>query len=254
MLSLHSMRIAALVFLAACATTDEAPDIDLDAELDDGKSDTASQLVYLNFGGDRLHGGDCSDAPSNCSNQIVGTQDLAPFIVSDQWDRVKVVAAITSCVGQFYSDMKVSFVTTRPAGGDYSMMMIGAMRASQIGFPDGQGPYGRASVDCGNRNKRDIGFLLETDPNPDFYFMCRSIAHELGHMFGMVHTKGPNAIHGGRVDMMCESGECAQAAANGSAKWDTLNTKMESQVEACDGSDQQNTYARLMETLGVRTH
>ncbi len=244
---IRCMRAVTLVMLTACVSVDEPH------ELDDGKSDGAGQLVYLNFGGDRLHTGNCSDAPSNCSNQIVGTQDLAPFTLSNEWDRGKVVAAITSCVDQFYADMKVRFVTTRPTGGDYSMMMIGAIHASQIGFPDGQGPYGRAPVDCGNRNKRDIGFLiLEDDINPDFYYMCRSIAHEVGHMFGMVHTRGPNTIHGTRVDMMCETAECVNAAAGGTIKWDTVNKPMQSEVEACDGTDTQNTYARLMDTLGVR--
>ena len=242
-----------LMLLTACVSAEPTPDIDLDAELEDGKGDANTQLVYLNFGGDRLHGGDCSDAPSNCSSAIAGTQDLAPFTLSTEWDRGKVVAAITSCVAQFFDDMNVRFVTTRPSGGDYTMMMIGAIYPTQLGFAqNGQGPYGRAPVDCGNRNRRDIGFiLLEDDVNPDFYFLCRSTAHELGHLFGMVHTQGPNAIHNTRVDMMCETAECANAVAGGD-RWDTVNKEMSSEVEACDGRETQNTYARLMETLGVR--
>jgi len=246
---------ASLLLLTACAIPDqESPDFDLDASMDEGKSDAATQLVYLNFGGDRLHHGDCSDASSNCSALVSSTQDFAPFTLSTQWDRGKVVAAITSCVGQFFDDMNVRFVTTRPSNSTYTMMMIGAIYPTQLGFAqNGFGPYGRAPVDCGNQNKRDIGFLLlEDDLDPDFYYMCRSIAHELGHLFGMVHTTGGNTIDGARVDLMCESGECTGAAAAGTAKWDTVNRNMTSEVTACDGRSSQNTYARLMETLGVR--
>ena len=81
--------------------------------------------------------------------------------------------------------------------------------------------------------------------------MCRSIAHELGHSFGLLHTTGSATIDGSRVDMMCEHGDCVNAAATGTAKWDTVNRKMTKEVSGCGGSTQ-NTYAKLMETLGVR--
>lgn len=255
-------RLLVVAVLAGCVTdaATVAPGIDLEAEPstdpgDGGKADSAStQVVFLNYGGARIHGGDCSDAPSNCSSLVSGTQDLAPFTLSNEWDRPAVVAAITRCVSMFFDDMDIRFVTTRPAGGAYTMMMIGAIYPTQLGFPtNGSGPYGRAPVDCGNANKSDIGFLLlESDTNPDFYYMCRSIAHELGHTFGMVHTSGEAAVHAGRVDMMCESGNCGEAAATGAAKWDVLNRAMPTEVTACDGTQRQNTYARLMDTLGVR--
>jgi len=256
------VTLLAIAMLAAgCVTgvTDEdSPDVDLDGPAlgddgDGGKADGAGQMVFLNFGGGRIHSGNCSDAPSNCSSLVSGTQDMAPFTVSDQWDRPKVVAAITRCVAMFYDDMDVRFVTTRPTGGSYTMMMIGAIYPTQLGFGvNGQGPYGRAPVDCNNSNQSDIGFLLlEDDVNPDFYYMCRSIAHEVAHTFGMVHTTGENTITGSRVDVMCESGECGGAAANGSVKWDTINKSMPSEIRACDGTNRQNTYTRLMETLGV---
>jgi len=261
--------LASLATLAlGCAPTDSfgsgiGPALQGDGEPtvlsseDDGKADGAGQVVFLNFGGARIHHGDsCSDAPNNCSSLVSGTQDFAPFTLDQQSDRGKTVAAITSCVGQFYDDMNLSFVTTRPRGGNYTMMMIGAIYPTQLGFQqNGQGPYGRAPVDCGNSNKNDIGFLLlENDINPDFYYMCRSIAHELGHSFGMQHVHGANTVTGSRVDMMCESDECRNAAASGAVKWDTINKSMPSDTTACDGSDQQNTYARLMDTLGVRGH
>lgn len=257
------MRNACLLVLAiaGCATdvtSDGAPELDLDADAElaagEGKADSAAtQVVFMNFGGARITGGDCSDARSNCSALVAGTQDFAPFTLSDQWDRPKVVAAITRCVGMFFDDMDVRFVTTRPASGNYTMMMIGAIYPTQLGFPhNGSGPYGRAPVDCGNANKNDIGFLLlEGDVDPDFYYMCRSIAHELGHTFGMVHTGGENTIIGDRVDLMCETDACRNAAAAGTVKWDTINRSMPSEVAACDRTQRQNTYARLMDTLGV---
>ena len=74
-----------LVVLAAGCVTDvtgsEAPVFDLEApaidEADDGKADSARQIVFLNFGGARIRNGNCSDAPSNCSRLVTGTQDLA---------------------------------------------------------------------------------------------------------------------------------------------------------------------------------
>ena len=35
--------------------------------------------------------------------------------LSDEFDRGKTVAALTKCVGEFYSDMNVRFVTDRPS-------------------------------------------------------------------------------------------------------------------------------------------
>lgn len=253
------MRVLVAIALVGCASasSDEAPELDFDNVEDpvENKADGAKQIVFLNFGGARITSGYfCSDAPSNCSSLVAGTQDLAPFTLSTEWDRRKVVAAITGCVRMFFDDMSVAFVTTRPTSGSYTMMMIGAIYPTQLGFPqNGNGPYGRAPTDCGNANKNDIGFiLLEGDVNPDFYYMCRSIAHELGHTFGMVHTRGENTIVGDRVDVMCESGDCVDAAATGAARWDTINRSMPVDGKACDGRYEQNTYARLMETLGVR--
>jgi len=257
-------RLAVIaVLLAGCATdvtSNEGPSIDLDGPaLDEsgvgGKADGTGQVVFLNFGGARLHGGhDCSDAPNNCSSMVVGEQDFAPFTVSDQWDRPKVVAAVTRCVSQFFADTNIRFVTSRPHSGSYTMMMIGAIYPQQIGFETG-GPYGRAPVDCGNSNKNDIGFLLlQDDVDPDFYYMCRSIAHEIGHSFGMVHTTGTSPIVGDRVDVMCESRECMEAAASGAARWDTINHSFPTEVAACGGGHTQNMYARLLATLGVAPH
>lgn len=246
--------------LSACVTdVTTAPEIDLEAgALDepaaDGKADSATtQTVFLNFAGGRLHNGNCSDARSGCSSLVAGVQDFTPFTLSDEWDRGAVVGAVTRCVDMFFDDMDVRFVTTRPAGGDFTMIMIGAIYPTQLGFPmNGNGPYGRAPVDCGNRNRNDIGFLLlEDDVNPDFYYMCRSIAHEVAHTFGMIHTRGENTIVNGRVDVMCESDDCRAAAARGDAKWDVINRPMPTDGDACDGTSRQNTYARLMDTLGV---
>lgn len=246
--------------VSAVTEEDEAPTVDLDAVHDsesdvaDGKADSAStQTVFLNFGGARITDGiTCSHAPSNCSRLVSGTQDLAPFTLSTDWDRGAVVAAITRCVGMYFDDMNTRFVTTRPASGDYTMIVIGAIRGSQLGYEDKKGPYGLAPIDCGNSNKNDIGYLiLEDDINPDFMYMCRSIAHELGHTWGMRHTYGANAVSNGRVDMMCGTAECMDAAASGAAKWDVVNRPMATEERACDWSYEQNTYARLMDTLGV---
>ncbi len=256
-------RLVLVAAVAGCATdvtgaSEDIPGIDLDAEpsssAGDYKADSATaQVVYLNYGGDTIEGGYyCSDAPSNCSRLVAGTQYMAPFTLSTQWDRGQVVGAITRCVGMFFRDMDIRFVTDRPASGPYTMMMIGAIYPTQLGFETNAGPYGRAPVDCDNSNKNDIGFLLLQDSiEPDFYYMCRSIAHELGHTFGMVHTRGENTIYGDRVDMMCESDQCQEAAANGTAKWDVINRAQPTDATACDGTKRQNTYARLMDTLGV---
>ena len=239
-----------LILLAGCAPprASDNPEDESAAALSDAPG---TQTVFLNFGGARVHHGNCSDAPSNCSSLVSGTQDLQPFTLSDEFDRGKTVAALTQCVREFYTDMNVRFVTDRPTRDDYTMIVIGAIYPTQLGFAEGGGPFGRAPLDCNNSNRNDIGFiLLQDDIRPDLYYTCRSIAHELGHSFGMLHTQGAAAYSSGRVDAMCDTDECHQRAANGEP-WDFVNAKMETESRACDYTYEQNTYGALLESLGV---
>src|SRR6185295_19564613 len=93
-------------------------------------------------------------------------------------------ALILAKLRAVYARWDVTFVTTRPASGDYTMIVISATGGTNHGV----GP-----LDCDNANKNDIAFVYRTDET-SADFTARAAAHELGHTFGLAHVKSRNDV------------------------------------------------------------
>jgi hypothetical protein len=151
-----------------------------------------AKILYVNFDGAPLHGGDCSDSASGCS-----------FIIKDQSGRPITVnfppfggtaAAkqnILNLVKQYYAPFNVDVVTTRPAAEPYSMIMVGPGAAVIPSIP--AGAAGVAPLDCGDQNGSDVSFAF-TDVVNASTDIAVTVAQESAHGYGLGHTNNPQDI------------------------------------------------------------
>ena len=177
---------------AAVATTGVVEDDvafapDHDNEVPFQPSATATQIIFLNFGGGTINGCPstnryCSDATTNRSwlvnNAGRTSVQLAHYPLADR-------AAVTSYVAQRYAPYNASVVSTRPTSGSYTMVMVSSGASSFIGSVGTYGYRGQAPVDCWNSNKNDIAFLFTN--NIGGASLANGLSHEAGHSFGLVH-------------------------------------------------------------------
>jgi hypothetical protein len=198
------MRTTSLVLIlvfAACggevAPADEdAEDVMLAGSLDEDDTvvqsegertpfTTGPQIVFVDFSGPRISScaNYCSNAPTNRSWVIgavfkTSAVDFAPYPSSSGR------SAILGFLRRAYAGDNVSFVTTRPAAGPYSMIVISSSK----------GPHhGVAPLDCHNGNRNDIAFVYSISDN-SVGFIERAAAHELAHTFGLAHVTGSSDI------------------------------------------------------------
>jgi hypothetical protein len=147
------------------------------------------QVVFVNFNGLKVEncGNYCSDAPTNRS-WVIGhmtgkaSMDFAPF------DNLAERATILADLRTLYAAYDVTFVTTRPTSGPYTMVIIS---------PSYMPHHGVAPLDCGNANRNDIAFVYRTG-DTGFYTnghkIAQAAAHELGHSFGLAHVVNTDEI------------------------------------------------------------
>lgn len=143
-------------------------------------------LVYLNFDGATLKKVDAytTDAPANTT--VIGSGTLPPFGGGAQ-DRDQVVAV----VHELFAAYDVELTLTRPASGDYTMVVIGG-RPEHLGQP-ATAAVGLGNLDCGNKTRRDVAVVWSENFPPStqaFYLssLATTIAHELGHNLGLPHA------------------------------------------------------------------
>ncbi|MCA9582910.1 MAG: matrixin family metalloprotease [Myxococcales bacterium] len=182
-----------------CKSSPEAcgdgEDNDCDGSMDcddpdcDGTSACVKQLVYVNFDGPVIQ--DCTGQPMYCSDArhnvsfaisdhfFKQTMDFAPY-GGDGAKRADIVQRLRS----IYAGYSIEFTTTRPASGNYMMVVISNSSGSN---------HGVSPLDCGNQNKNDIAFVYKIGSN-SADLISRYAAHEIGHSFGLHHVTDRNAI------------------------------------------------------------
>jgi len=270
------LSLLAASLLAGCAPGGDAGEVDDAAE--DGKADglTANaKVVYLNFGGGTIAHGDCNDATASCSSMVLYDQTPIPaFDASPYGARSTIVNKIVADVRRYYAGLDVRFTTTRPASGDYRMVMIGGKSLDSLGV----WVLGRSYLDCGGGNGRAIAFVApkhDSRPTPDASFdllapydplsgfrpapeiqewdeplteIPRAIAHELGHTFGLIHTVGFSASNPSPADIMCEEAACRSESA---FSFHDREMGVDAGQGHCDDSGVQSSLGLLQIAIGV---
>ncbi len=146
-----------------------------------------TQLVYVNFDGVTLDYG-ASDATRSTS-WIVQRRTTFPRFAG-YGSRQASIDAILAMVRADYARWNVEFVTTRPASGAYTMVVVGGL-PSLVG--ESEGVAGLAPLDEGNPNPSDVVFAFSEVVWTD-RLLANVISHEAGHSFGLDHLKPVGAI------------------------------------------------------------
>jgi hypothetical protein len=143
-----------------------------DGIMNHGVARHAGQVLFVNFDGGTLTLGGTDNAPAN---ETIWSSETGSYpAYGDGPDRSATLAVIRSAYGAY--NMQVT--DERPASGNYTMIMVG---------PTGGGG-GFATLDCGNFNPNNIGFVdnYEGDQwGPGSHGAL--ISHEAGHTFGLEH-------------------------------------------------------------------
>jgi hypothetical protein len=205
--------IATCALLAGCvsqiggdretATHDaaEAPDAStpaIDAAVPDAPADApgCGRVVFLNFGGDTVARSAQGDARAD-SAAWVGLSTGQASATMAEWrptasDRASQIAEVVAELQARFSTIAptMQFVTTRPTAGAYVMIGFGgSMQAAGVPYTGAV-----ATLDCGDANKNDVGWVFESTTSPTM--VVNYAAGAIGYSMGATGTTDSN-------DCMC---------------------------------------------------
>ncbi|MCA9666919.1 MAG: matrixin family metalloprotease [Myxococcales bacterium] len=186
-------------------------------------------VVYLNFDGEKLTAGG-NDSRTNQTTLITVPELDYPALSWDKFGgRDTAEKKILDELKILFGEYALEFVTTRPASGDYTMVMVGGVGTNvKKGSP---GTVGIAPLDCKNNNKNDLAVVFG-DKVSSAQKVAFVIAHELGHTLGLVHVNDNRAImNPGLTSETCcfveasltEPGQCSRGSTQDAKKILTEN-------------------------------
>ncbi len=149
---------------------------------DTGNVEDCAATVYLNFDGVTLTAGGVDNSAQNVS--AIGFEELTqgplmPFAGPTD----PIVAAVSDHLSPF----NVCLVTTRPASGDYEMVVITSSEPP-LKFVTALS----ATADCGNSNMREISFVFGLDAAD----LATAISSRVGFHIGLENATNPADIMG----------------------------------------------------------
>lgn len=179
------------------------PEGDLPNEGHDPPPAMGAHTLFLNYNGGDIYKGANDHAPSNVATVVPHSIRIYPVsnFDLDQGDR----DVVTSKVRAFFSEFGVNVVDRRPLHGPYTMVMFTPMALPNMPIQ----AVGVSPKDCGNKNPNNVIFvftapLLNALTFPKTH-VATTIAHEVGHSYGLDHIKGWNAV------MSPQAGELSEA-------------------------------------------
>jgi hypothetical protein len=201
--------VLALTVFAACGGDDENNTIDSGIRADAAPSCPAPTTplaagmhkLYVVFDGVTITLGDCDDAKTSCSSLVAQASTMVPPFLQGQPDPSSRITNIKGMVQDSLAPFSVDVVTTRPASGDYRMIVVGGTSAI-VSSANG---LTATRPTCDADNKNSIGFVFQ---NADDEFSDRAYADTIAGAFGQLAGLVPVTRSG---DCMCITGTCAHA-------------------------------------------
>lgn len=161
--------------------------------------------VFVNFEGATLHNGQDSNSATDTTwlaftdGECAAREsvEIPPFDAGywpAQGSRQQVIDNVVATLADLYAGYDITFVTTRPASGHYTMTVVGGACESATLCQD-YGVLGISPLDCTNEQTLNVDpddiNLVCSDSVGGFGMDVRSlayvIAHEDAHTFGLAH-------------------------------------------------------------------
>ena len=181
---------------------------------------TPGQVVFIDTAGSILEYGDV-DVPSEGITGLVQADGpvAVPGLLADPYldpevpDEAALRAQMVTTLQDTFDGLDVSFTLRRPAGRSWTRLV---MTDSVERVAPSRVAAGLAVLDCGNllQDVAVVGAetiaesLLSFEPADRRRSLYSSMAHELGHTFGLSHTVG-SGVMSGRSGLEFEVGEMA---------------------------------------------
>jgi len=214
-----------------------------------GDGPNGAHVLFLNFDGATIT--KASDNPAlnrsfipNGSTTVIPSFDDTRF--AQVYTRADAINKVVDYANGFYANYNVMIVTTRPASGRYTMMMVGGT-ATLVG--SGGSVVGIAPLDCGNQTEGNVGFAFaaslitsnrttKSSADTALRELALTIVHEAGHSYGLEHVNN-------QADIMYPSVSTGQTG--------FLGVSTVSQTpRSCGSGTTQDTAGTLASNLGTR--
>jgi hypothetical protein len=203
------------------------------------------RLVYLNFDGATLtastHVDDAATDTSSILSSAVppGTSKvIAPFDPREMWNpdglsREQIIARVVQEMYALHAAYDVDFVTERPTGADYHMVVFGG---TCVGVSDESNCVGVANLDCGDAVPGNIVFVFPGDLRVGH--LAVTAAQETAHALGLTHTWD-------WTDVMYPEIQSTFPDHFGAGNVPLSDP-------SCDGAAFQDSHRKMLDTLGPR--
>lgn len=165
--------VTMLMMMCGCgdggAETPDAHSVSVDAPADAPQFSCTSpsagtHKIFLAFEGITFTSATTSDAALNAASFLapMATTAVIPAWKAATSDRATQIASIVCSMRQSLFTFDVELVTTRPATGDYEMIVFGG-QGNDLGYNFGSNTTltSFAGLDCMNANQRDVAWVAE---------------------------------------------------------------------------------------------